>query len=181
MAERPFWSGAPTTNPVALVSWRYYGAPPPTAGTTFMSTTLSAGITHPATPPSTAPSTKTGNGAKQRRAKSPRTAPASAIRTDAPGKSTASRTAAATAAQAAARKARAEAAGIAAQMGRTTAAGPSALASPVILDLVRMLPATRETWTQQKAMVWMEAVGACLRAVYNFPGAISVSGSPAGG
>jgi hypothetical protein len=176
----PAPSGAPTTNPVALVSWRYYGAPPPTAGTTFMSATQTAETAATTTqrPSPAAPSTKTGNGAKLTRAKSLRAKPATAIRTDPPGQSSASRTAAATAAQAAARKARAEAAGIAAQMGRT-AAGPSALASPVILDLVRMLPAPSPSFTQQKCIVWMEAFGACLRAIYGFQGAISVSGSPA--
>jgi hypothetical protein len=131
------------------------------------------------------PTVKTGNGARQTQTRARRAAPATAIRTDAPGQSTASRTAALTAAQAAARKERAGIAAAASVAARAAAragnAGASAaLASPVILDLVQMLPAPTANWTQQKAMIWMEAIGANLRVIYGFTGAINVSGTPAG-
>jgi hypothetical protein len=49
----------------------------------------------------------------------------------------------------------------------------------VILDLVRMLPAPAANWPRDKAVIWMDAVGAALRVIYGFPGPISVSGPPA--
>jgi biotin carboxyl carrier protein len=125
------------------------------------------------------------------------TPPADAIRTDPPGESTASRTAAeaaaarkasartAAAASAAARRARAmSAAEVAAKRISGTANGTRATAyasleSPVIADFVKMLPKPGGTWSQKQAVCWMEAIGATLRVIYGFDGPIMVTGKPA--
>jgi hypothetical protein len=50
---------------------------------------------------------------------------------------------------------------------------------PVIQSLVQMLPEAGTPWSQQDAVSWMEAIAASLRLVYQFGGAITVTGTQA--
>lgn len=129
----------------------------------------------------TLPTTKTGNGAKRVQTRRARTAPATAIRTDAPGQSTASRTAAATAAQALARAQRTQAAANAAQMGRTGNGHLTAgmTAPPAIVALFGELPGQAAGWTSTDALSFLGAFCPLMCHEYKLGGQFVVSYTPA--